>query len=83
MTLLTGGLVGWLASIVMSANRQMSLLGYILVGVVGSLMGSWLAGAMGIAVRGWSGQWLVAFIGAVLLIWLVRAVAGSRPLRPV
>jgi uncharacterized membrane protein YeaQ/YmgE (transglycosylase-associated protein family) len=79
MTLVTGGLVGWLASVVMSANRQMSLLGYILVGVVGSVGGGWLAAALGLAVRGSSGQWLVSFIGAAVLVWLVRAVAGTEP----
>lgn len=79
MTLLTGGLVGWLASVAMSANRQMGLLGFILVGVVGSVVGGWLAGVFGIAVQGSSGHWLVSFLGAALLVWLVRAVAGTEP----
>jgi uncharacterized membrane protein YeaQ/YmgE (transglycosylase-associated protein family) len=78
MTLVTGGLVGWLASVVMAANRQLSLLGYVLVGVVGSVLGGWLAGVLGLAVRGSSGHWLVSFMGAALLVWLVRAVAGTE-----
>jgi uncharacterized membrane protein YeaQ/YmgE (transglycosylase-associated protein family) len=77
MTLATGGLVGWLASLVLSANRQMSVLGFILVGVVGSVIGAWLAGVLGIAVQGSSGQWLVSFAGAALLVWLVRTVART------
>jgi uncharacterized membrane protein YeaQ/YmgE (transglycosylase-associated protein family) len=77
MTLLTGGLVGWLASLAMAASRQMSLLGYIMVGVVGSVVGGWLAGILGVAVHGSSGHWLVSFLGAALLVWLVRAVAGT------
>ena len=77
MTLATGGLVGWLASLVLSANRQMSVLGFILVGVVGSVLGAWLAGVLGIAVQGSSGQWLVSFVGAALLVWLVRTVART------
>jgi uncharacterized membrane protein YeaQ/YmgE (transglycosylase-associated protein family) len=77
MTLATGGLVGWLASLVLSANRQMSVLGFILVGVVGSVVGAWLAGVLGIAVQGSSGQWLVSFVGAALLVWLVRTVART------
>jgi uncharacterized membrane protein YeaQ/YmgE (transglycosylase-associated protein family) len=77
MTLLTGGLVGWLASLMMSANRQISLLGTILVGVVGSVVGAWLAGILGIAVRGSSGQWLVSLAGAALLVWVVRAIAET------
>ncbi|HEY7510902.1 MAG TPA: GlsB/YeaQ/YmgE family stress response membrane protein [Vicinamibacteria bacterium] len=78
MTLVTGGLVGWLASVVMAAGRQMSLPGYVLVGVVGSVIGRWLVGVLGIAVQGSSGQWLVSFAGAALLVWLVRAVAGTE-----
>ena len=78
MTLLTGGLVGWLASVVMATSRQLSLPGYVLVGVVGSVVGRWLVGVLGIAVQGSSGQWLVSFAGAVLLVWLVRAVAGTE-----
>jgi uncharacterized membrane protein YeaQ/YmgE (transglycosylase-associated protein family) len=78
MTLLTGGLVGWLASVVMSAGRQLNVLGYILVGVVGSVIGGWLAGVLGLAVRGSSGQWLVSIMGAALLVWLVQAVAGTE-----
>ena len=77
MTLATGGLVGWLASAVM-ADRPLSLPGYVLVGVVGSVVGRWLVGVLGIAVQGSSGQWLVSFAGAVLLVWLVRAVAGTE-----
>lgn len=77
MTLLTGGLVGWLASLALAASRQMSLPGYVLVGVVGSVVGRWLAGILGLAVQGSSGQWLVSFAGAALLVWLVRAVAGT------
>ena len=61
----------------MSAHRQISLLGNILVGVVGSVVGAWLAGVLGIAVRGSSGQWLVSLAGAAVLVWLVRAVAET------
>jgi uncharacterized membrane protein YeaQ/YmgE (transglycosylase-associated protein family) len=81
MTLVTGGLVGWLASLLMSANRQMSILGFVVVGVLGSVLGAWMAGVMGIAVRGSSGQWLVSLAGAVVLVWLVRAVAERRRMR--
>jgi uncharacterized membrane protein YeaQ/YmgE (transglycosylase-associated protein family) len=55
----------------------MSVLGFILVGVVGSVVGAWLAGVLGIAVQGSSGQWLVSFVGAALLVWLVRTVART------
>ena len=50
VTLVTGGLIGWLASLLMRTDGQMGVLANILVGIVGSILGSWLAGVLGIAV---------------------------------
>ena len=43
-TLVIGGVVGWLASIVMKTNAQMGMVANVLVGIVGSALGFWLAG---------------------------------------
>ena len=43
ITLIIGGVVGWLASIVMKTNAQMGWIANVLVGVVGSLLGFWIA----------------------------------------
>jgi len=39
ITLIIGGIVGWLASIVMKTNAQMGLIANVLVGIVGSFLG--------------------------------------------
>lgn len=83
MTLIVGGVIGWLASIVMKADAQMGILANILVGVVGSVLGMWLAGAFGIAVAGSPARWLVSLVGAILLIAIVRALGILRPRRVV
>jgi uncharacterized membrane protein YeaQ/YmgE (transglycosylase-associated protein family) len=44
VSLIIGGIVGWLASIVMKTNAQMGLIANVIVGIVGSAMGFWLAG---------------------------------------
>ena len=49
ISLIIGGIVGWLASIVMKTNAQMGWIANVLVGVVGSLLGFWIAGLLGIA----------------------------------
>ena len=49
VTLIIGGIVGWLASIVMKTNAQMGLIANIVVGVVGAAIGNWLAGQLGMA----------------------------------
>lgn len=72
ISLIIGGIVGWLASIVMKTNAQMGWIANVLVGVVGSLLGYWIAGLMGIAATGGILRFVVAVAGAVLLIFILR-----------
>lgn len=74
VTLVVGGIVGWLASILMKTNAQMGLVANVIVGVVGSLIGFWLAGLLGLAVYGSIVRWLVAVAGAAILIWILKAI---------
>lgn len=74
ITLLIGGIVGWLASIIMKTNAQMGILANVGVGVVGSLLGFWLAGVLGIAAMGGILRFLIAVAGAVLLIFVLRKI---------
>lgn len=74
ITLIIGGIVGWLASIIMKTDAQMGLVANVLIGIVGSLLGYWLAGMMGIAATGGALRFVVAVIGAILLIVILRAL---------
>ena len=69
--LVIGGVLGWLASIVMKTNAQMGLIANILVGIVGSALGFWLAGVLGIAPEGGVLGFLVGVAGAALLIFIL------------
>jgi uncharacterized membrane protein YeaQ/YmgE (transglycosylase-associated protein family) len=71
ISLIIGGVVGWLASIVMKTDAQMGVIANVAVGVVGSLLGFWIAGMLGIAAVGGIGGFLVALGGAVLLIFIL------------
>jgi uncharacterized membrane protein YeaQ/YmgE (transglycosylase-associated protein family) len=71
-TLIVGGIVGWLASIVMKSNAQMGILANIVVGIVGSSLGFWIASLIGFAAYGLVAQLAVAVAGAALLIFLLR-----------
>ncbi len=74
-----GGLIGWAASRLMKADGQMGLLANIGVGIVGSALGSWLAGELGISLGGgWVGRILIALGGAVLLIVILRLLKVLR-----
>lgn len=72
MTIVIGGIVGWLASILMKTNAQMGLLANILVGVLGSAIGFWIAGMLGLAAMGGFARFIVAVAGAALLIFVLR-----------
>jgi uncharacterized membrane protein YeaQ/YmgE (transglycosylase-associated protein family) len=69
--LIVGGVVGWLGSMIMKTNAQMGLIANIVVGIIGSMLGGWIATKLGIAPTG-IGVYLVAVGGAVVLIFLLK-----------
>jgi uncharacterized membrane protein YeaQ/YmgE (transglycosylase-associated protein family) len=78
ISLVIGGIVGWLASIIMKTNAQMGLVANVLVGVVGSLLGHWIAGALGIAPSGGIMSFVVSIAGAALLIFILGKLGLFR-----
>ena len=74
ITLVGGGIIGWLASLLMKTNAQMGIIANVIVGIIGSTVGFWLAGVLGIAAYGSIAQWLVAVAGAAVLIWILKVV---------
>lgn len=66
-----GGVIGWLASIIMKTNAQMGIIANIIIGCVGAWLGGWLAGLLGIAATGLM-TYVIAVIGAVILIAVLR-----------
>jgi uncharacterized membrane protein YeaQ/YmgE (transglycosylase-associated protein family) len=74
VSLIIGGVVGWLASILMKTNAQMGIIANIVVGVVGAAIGHWLARAIGIAAVGSIGSWIISIIGAAILIAILKAM---------
>ena len=79
--IVVGLIAGWLASQVMRGGGY-GLIGDIIVGMVGALIGGFLAATflnMPNAVNGINiTSILVAFIGAVILIAILRMVSGRR-----
>jgi len=72
LSLIVGGIVGWLASKVMKTDAQMGVIGNVLVGVVGSMLGFWLAGLLGFAAFGVFARLVVSVAGAALLIFILQ-----------
>lgn len=75
--IILGGLAGWLASKIMGTDPQQGIFMNIVVGIVGALIGGFVMRSLGAAdVTGfnlWS--FVVALIGAVILLAIYRAVA--------
>jgi len=74
IAIIEGGIIGWLASLIMKTDMQMGLLANIIVGIVGSVLGHWAAGVLGIAALGSIGSFIISLAGAVLLIVILRAL---------
>jgi len=78
LALIIGGIIGWLASIVMRTNAQQGILMNIVVGIIGSLLGSFLLGGV-FGANGSilnspldGGTMLAALVGAIILLAIVN-----------
>ncbi len=75
--LIVGGLIGWLASLVMRTDAQQGIVLNVVVGIIGALVGGWLlsplVGAGTINQNDFSLAGLgVSFLGAVILLAIVN-----------
>ena len=74
--IIIGGLAGWVASKIMNTDAQQGIILNIVVGIIGALLGGWLLGLFGMDMEG-SGliaSFLTALLGAVVLLFVVKAV---------
>jgi uncharacterized membrane protein YeaQ/YmgE (transglycosylase-associated protein family) len=76
--IIVGLIAGVLASLVMGGTGY-GLIGDIIIGIVGAFVGGWLFRSLGVAspMGGLAGVIFVAFIGAVVLLFVIRLIRGS------
>lgn len=81
--IIIGGIAGWLAGLVVQGTG-LGILGDIIVGIVGAFIGGLIMALLGFG--GFTGfniwSLIVAFIGAVILLLIVKAINGRRVTRP-
>ena len=70
--IIMGALVGWIAGKLM--NQEGDLLRNIVVGVIGSFVGSLVFGLVGFSAHGLFANLVVGIVGACLFIWLGRKI---------
>lgn len=80
ITILVGGLIGWLASLVMKTNAQQGALLNVLIGIAGAWLGRWLFGGV-LHIGGASSAGALSLygilwgvLGAVVLIALLKVL---------
>jgi uncharacterized membrane protein YeaQ/YmgE (transglycosylase-associated protein family) len=75
-----GLIVGLVARWVVPGEGPGGIIGDIIVGVIGAFVGGWLYGLFGhVGITGFNiPSMICALIGAVILLWIIRAVSGRR-----
>ena len=77
--LVVGGLIGWVASMIMKTDAQQGIILNVVVGIVGSMLGGWLIAPMVGAGTINQGDFsvvglLVSLVGAVILLAIVNLI---------
>ena len=75
-----GIIVGAVARWIIPGTGPGGILGDLVVGIIGALLGGWIYGFFGhVGVSGFNfGSFICAVIGAVVLLWVIRAFSGRR-----
>ncbi len=72
-----GGLAGALADQLIQGNK-LGILGNIAVGILGGIFGGLVLESFGFGAEGIVASFLTAFVGAVILLLIVRILTGGR-----
>jgi uncharacterized membrane protein YeaQ/YmgE (transglycosylase-associated protein family) len=74
--IVVGLIAGALAGLVMRGAGY-GIVGDIIVGIIGAIIGGWIFSRFGVGTGGLIGSIIVAFIGACILIAILRLIAGA------
>jgi len=75
-TIVLGMLAGWLTG-VLTRGRGYGCIVDVILGLIGAFIGRWIFMKLGIAVFGFIGNLAAAVVGAVVLVAIVRMIAGT------
>lgn len=77
--LIVGGIIGWLASLLMRTDAQQGMLLNVIVGIVGAVLGGFLVGGGTINQSDFTISSLaVSLVGAVVLLAIVNLIRRGR-----
>ncbi len=81
IVILAGAVIGWVASMIMGTNAQMGAIANIVVGLVGAVIGRFVAQLLNLAPPGTNFSFmglLFGIIGACILIGILKLVMGGK-----
>ena len=81
--LVVGGLIGWVASMIMRTDAQQGVILNVVVGIVGAFLGGWLGGMLGITSANINSGFslpgfLMSLVGAIVLLAIVNLFRRGR-----
>ena len=77
-TIIAGLIIGALAKLVMPGRDPGGILVTILLGIAGAFVGRMVGQALGFYGPGEAAGWIMSILGAIILLWLYRMIAGRR-----
>lgn len=81
IVILAGAVIGWVASMIMGTNASMGAIGNIIIGLVGAVIGRFVADLAGLTPHGTNfsaGGLIFGIIGACILIGILKLVTGNK-----
>ncbi len=77
-TLIIGAVAGWLGGTIYKGGG-LGLLGNIIVGIVGSFVGYFVLGKLGVSLgSGWIGAILTGALGAIIILFLINLIFKKK-----
>jgi len=78
VTLIIGAAAGWLGSMIYQGSG-LGIIWNIVVGIIGSFVGYWLFGKLGIHLgTGWIGAILTGAVGAIVVLFLINLIVRKK-----
>ncbi len=79
--IIIGALAGWIGSKVMGTDAQQGGLANIIIGIIGAVLGGFLAQNLfgaNTGNNGWIMSFLVALVGACIVIFIWKMISGRK-----
>lgn len=82
MWIILGALAGWIASMIMKTDGQQGWVANIIIGILGAVVGGWLAGFFNLGGADLGSfnimSIIIAIVGACILLFLYKLVTGRK-----